>query len=373
MHPPGDVRMFTRWTVGLAARGWRVTLIAPARGPVPPMPPGAEYIETPFAGGHVKRLLGAGRILEPLRRVKPDIVLFPDPELIPVMLRYRRGGTPVVFDRHENYDQPQEQFNYSPLSNFVSQAYVKYERYALPKLDGVIVVLDGMLGRINPRTNAIVAYNYPTRETYNRLAAGPTPGTRSYTCVNIGSQQTIRGLMEWLELARVLVKDRKRSEFTILLGGPYDPGNYEQAKAFVAQHQLEAAVDLQPVRFSHADTLNLVSASKIGFSPLLQNDFSRLELQNKLLEYMGAGLPVITSPSSMDGKIVSEAACGYLYWAGQINELADAMERLLDDPAQAQELGRRGKDYAQRQLCWDGELDRATEWMEQLAGKRRRS
>ena len=373
MHPPGDVRMFTRWTVGLAARGWRVSLIAPRRGPVPEMPAGVEYIETPFVQGHLSRYRKASRVLKPLGDLDPDVVLFPDPELIPVMLPYRHKHKAIaVFDRHENFDRPDEQFSYNFLSSAAAFAYVLYEDWALPHLDGVVVVLEGMLRRLNRRTKSIVAHNFPTGATYARLAQGPRPGTKAYTCVNIGSQQLIRGLREWLETVRILVKERGRSDFTILLGGRFDPGAYDVARDFVAAHDLQDAVTLAPQPFSHAESLNQVCAARIGFSPLLNNAMAKLELQNKLLEFMGASLPVITSPSSMDGEIVRAAHCGVLHWADKVNELADALERYMDNPDEARRLGQAGREYATSHLCWDRELDAIEEWFEKLIAAKRR-
>lgn len=366
--------MFTRWTLGLAQRGWRVSLIAPPRGPVPAMPGGAEYIETPAVKGHLQRFTKAGRVLEPLRRLDPDIVLFPDPELIPVMLRFRRSHkAAAVFDRHENFDRPDEQFSYSPLTTMANHAYAWYERRALPALDGVVVVLEGMLERLNPRTRAIVGHNFPTRAVYDRLAQGPTEGTPGYTCVNIGSQQLIRGLLEWLELVRVLVKERGREDFTILLGGRFDPGAFRVAQDFVNRHGLSGQVTLAAQPLAHAESLNQVCAAKIGFSPLLNNAMAKLEMQNKLLEFMGAGLPIITSPSSMDGQLIQAAKCGVLYWADQVQELADAMEHFMDHSDEARRLGLAGREYAVRNLCWENDLDRLEAWMEQLIAAKRKA
>jgi len=120
----------------------------------------------------------------------------------------------------------------------------------------------------------------------------------------------------------------------------------------------------------HAEAVALTKAASIGFSPYINNAKARHQLQNKVLEFMGAGLPVITSPSSLNEEIVSAAGCGALHWADEIEAIADTIELWLDQPDLAAELGRRGQEYVRKHLAWENELERVLPWLEALHGAR---
>jgi glycosyltransferase involved in cell wall biosynthesis len=373
MHPPADVRVFTRWVCGLAARGWRVSLIAPRRGTTPPpMPAGAAYYEIPEAAGYLARLLKADRVLPFLRDLKPDVVLAVDPELLPVLLRYRgESRAAVVFDRHENFDEPGTLYRGGKLGKLIARAYVGFERYAAPRLDGVVVVIEEMVANLHPRTRAITAHNFPTRSVLAELAGEPAPGTPRYTAINLGGQLSSRGYPHLLELTRVLVRERGRQDFTFALGGRFEPGGYEKSEEFRRQHGLEANLTLFSDFLPHAEAVNLTRAAQIGLTPYLNNAKAKITLQNKVLEFMGAGLPVITSPSSLNGKFVADAGCGALHWADEVGAIADTIEAWMDAPDEARRLGARGQEYALAKLVWEAELDRIAPWLEERIARRR--
>ena len=67
------------------------------------------------------------------------------------------------------------------------------------------------------------------------------------------------------------------------------------------------------------------------------------------IEAMAAGLPVVTSATGAALEIV-DASCGALTPAGDATELASALERLIADPAERQQLGRAGTRRA-KELC----------------------
>jgi glycosyltransferase involved in cell wall biosynthesis len=92
-----------------------------------------------------------------------------------------------------------------------------------------------------------------------------------------------------------------------------------------------------------------------------------------VLEFMGAGLPVITSPSSANGQIVRDAQCGSLHWADEVPAMAETIERWMNNPDEARVLGRRGQEYAQKHLVWESELDRVVPWLEAKIAARKSS
>jgi glycosyltransferase involved in cell wall biosynthesis len=366
-HAPGDNRVYTRLTCGFAALGWRVSLLAPVRGPVPPMPAGAQFIPVEYVGGYLQRLRRAGRVLPLLKKLQPDIVLFPDPDLMAVMAEFhRRSGAVVVFDRHENFEQTGAYHARGMMDMLLGRAFAAYERFAVRRLSGVVVVFDEMRRAIPPGVPVCVAHNFPARSALEALAATPAPDTPRYTSVFIGTFRGVHGTQKLLEVARELVQHRQCKDFTLYVAGQFDPGLAEEAQQFIAVNGMEKYITINPAREPYARVLQLVGASSIGLCPLSRQVASQNYLQNKLLEFMAAGLPVIASDTGPGARIVRESGCGKLYWAEDVLQIADSIEHWLNHPAEATALGKAGQDYVFKHLVWETELTRLADWLLQL-------
>jgi glycosyltransferase involved in cell wall biosynthesis len=74
-------------------------------------------------------------------------------------------------------------------------------------------------------------------------------------------------------------------------------------------------------------------------------------IQNKVLEYFAMGLPAVVSPSVASGLLPS-AAGGYQE-ADAPSEWADALLRVTQDPARADDAAELARDYVFREHSWD--------------------
>jgi glycosyltransferase involved in cell wall biosynthesis len=72
----------------------------------------------------------------------------------------------------------------------------------------------------------------------------------------------------------------------------------------------------------------------------------------KLFEYMAAGLPCVASAFPLLGGIVEEARCGILVDPRRPAAIAAAIDFLLGHPAQAEDMGRRGREAAAQRYNW---------------------
>ncbi|MGD0807173.1 MAG: glycosyltransferase family 4 protein [Anaerolineales bacterium] len=69
---------------------------------------------------------------------------------------------------------------------------------------------------------------------------------------------------------------------------------------------------------------------------------------NKVFDYMAAGRPVVLAIDGVIRKVVEEAGAGLAVPPGDPRALAEAVRALADDPARAQEMGRRGRACVER-------------------------
>jgi sugar transferase (PEP-CTERM/EpsH1 system associated) len=79
-------------------------------------------------------------------------------------------------------------------------------------------------------------------------------------------------------------------------------------------------------------------------------------VQNKVLEAMATGLPVVSTPAAFQGAGAPEGE-GILV-ARSPRDFAELVVQLLHDPARAGELGRRARAFVEQHCVWENQLSR---------------
>jgi glycosyltransferase involved in cell wall biosynthesis len=89
------------------------------------------------------------------------------------------------------------------------------------------------------------------------------------------------------------------------------------------------------------ETEALVSAH-IGIAPMPSDSWTRGKCGLKLLQYMAAGLPVISSPAGVNKEIVKHGVTGFL--AESPEDWETAIKRLADNPGLRKAMGEAGRE-----------------------------
>ena len=160
---------------------------------------------------------------------------------------------------------------------------------------------------------------YPVRTNY-RLAA---PLRVGWLGSSMSANET---LLPWLKEMRAV---RREVPFELVVISDELP------------HPLKGDSGLRFLKWSPAMEHSLADHLDIGVMPLQDNPQQAAKCGAKLLQYMAAGLPVITTPLGVNRDIVRDGVTGF--WAEEVSDWSWALRRLARDEALRQALGQAGR------------------------------
>jgi len=97
-----------------------------------------------------------------------------------------------------------------------------------------------------------------------------------------------------------------------------------------------------------AEIPGLLAEATIGLAPLVDDPELAYAMPTKLYEYLGCGLPVVTTGRGELRRFV-EAADGGIHTDGEPEALASAFERVLTDDERRREFGASGRAFVERE------------------------
>ena len=77
-----------------------------------------------------------------------------------------------------------------------------------------------------------------------------------------------------------------------------------------------------------------------------------------VLEAMASGLPVVATPVGGTTELIEEGVNGHLFPVGDYLALANSINRVLDNPTEAANMGGRGRTLVESRYTWDQALDK---------------
>jgi glycosyltransferase involved in cell wall biosynthesis len=367
VHHPADARIFYREIQALLDAGHDVTYIAPhgeSAASVRDENQGQEQgnsergrgnlllVTIPRASGrHRAGALRAARTAMAAQVAGADLLLVHDPELL-LVLPPRGKRPPTVWDVHEDTAAALTTKAWLPewLRPVAAGGVKRAEQLAERNLH-LILAERGY--------NARFAGEHPVvpNTTYVQETAAPPSGPRRV--VYVGWLSPDRGSAEMVELGRLM----KPHGIAVELIG--------QADAAARAH-IEAGGDA--VRWHgfvpNADALRLVEGALAGLSLLRDEENFRHSMPTKVAEYMGRGVPVVTTPLPLAVELVEAGECGFVVPFNDPAAAREAVLKLDTDPGLRVKMGLRAHEYALNNLAWPTHAAAFVAQLETWAGAR---
>jgi glycosyltransferase involved in cell wall biosynthesis len=352
VHNAFDTRIFYKQAHSLIKAGNAVTLIA--RYPRKEIIDCIEIIALPMIRNRAYRIFISTLIaFYKAIRVNAHVYHLHDPELIPVGILLKLcTGRKIIFDLHEDiYAQILSKKWIPKFSNtIIAQLTILLIRAVCNQFDRIIVAGDDIVLRLNFTRKLLVLHNYPslavTKNSNHTLKQYSK--TRPPIIIYVGGIAKHRGIYEILSMLKYL-----KNEIRLLCIGPFEDE--------ILLSDIQKGIYGNNVTFTgRINYRNVYQYLKRSYAGLLilhpnPNNIHAVSRNNKLYEYMAAGLPVITSQFVDWKKLVEQEKCGVTVNPNSPKDIARAVDYLINNPTIAHKMGENGKKAVLQRYNWERE------------------
>lgn len=304
---------------------------------------------------------GGWRMFRAVLKARPKIAHFHDPELIPWGVLLRLCGIRVIYDVHEDYPEAvRGNFRLPPFLRKTMPMVVGFIEWAsAPFFSAIVAATPTILERL-PSQKSVLVRNWPMMHEFYAPSGIPMR-ERPREFAYIGSitfQRNIIGMLDAVEMAH-------EGKAVLRLAGDFIISS-EEATAREHPGWKDVRYDGWVSRSEVAQILNTARAGLVVLQPV---ERFKLAYPIKLFEYMAAGIPVIASNFPLWREFVDEARCGLLVDPERPEEIAKAMLWMIDNPEEAEAMGRRGRAAILERYNWDQEADALIQSYERILGR----
>ena len=319
---------------------------------------GVQIRSVPLSHTRLDRMFLTGlRVLRKAFEEAGDLYHFHDPELIPIGLILRIFGKKVIQDVHEDLPRQILRKAWIParLRQTVSVMAECVEWLAARAFSGIVCVTPAILKRF-PLHKSVLIQNLPILTEFSVVGSLPyreRPGSVVY----VGGVEKIRGIHEMLLAVKKLPGEL--SARLLIAGTCNDPSPYLEAAGLKEEDE---------IRFlgwqSRDQVMQLLGQARVGlvlYHPVPDS----LESQpNKLFEYMAAGIPLVASDRPLWREIVGDA--GLLVDPLDPAAIARAIQWVLENPVDAEAMGKRGIKRVKERFAWEGEGEKLLQFYREI-------
>lgn len=351
VHPRNDTRIFIKQVQTLSAVLNKEVALVVADGYGDDLKPDnpAIYDLGKLPNSRFKRaVIGNWRSLTFLRRVKPELVHFHDPELIPLGLLLRLVGCTVIYDVHEDVPrQTMSKYWIPVIFRWPVAMAIAAMEWIGGKIFSAIVPATPTIAKRFPVGKTVLVQNFPIQSEL--VLPDPLPYLgRPSNFAYVGGIADIRG---GKEMVQALEKFDELSEVRLEMAGGISPESFS--------NELRELKGWSKVIYrgllNRQEVSKLLSNSRAGLV-LFQPMPNHVDAQpNKLFEYMSAGLPVIASNFPLWREIVAGADCGLLVDPSDPRAIADALLWVLEHPKESESMGKKGQEAVRDKYNWERE------------------
>ncbi|MBX3423900.1 MAG: glycosyltransferase family 4 protein [Pirellulaceae bacterium] len=282
---------------------------------------------------------------------------FHDPDLIPAGIVLRLFGRKVIYDVHDDYQATFQLLTANRwwLRNWFPSCWWRFERTAARLFNGVIVA-DRHLAQKFQACRPIVLGNFPRLDFTN---PADTSHESTFNVLYVGGVTRERGLKVALDSLKTL----PQQDIRLHVIGPC----HDQLLLQELSHDPRVVVH---GRLNWTELSRHYERAHIGlalYQPLPIFLYCTGENAVKIIEYMAAGIPVLSADFPGLRAFVSEAGVGLVVDPQDAVAVAGQIQRLYSDRELLSHLGRRGRELFESEYHWEKHEPKLAELYRQVS------
>ncbi len=369
-HQVSDARITYKQALSLANLGHEVCVFGLEGDSWTDLPGVRLHAVAPFEIGIRARLSITPKLLGPVLRWKPDVVVGHEPETAALGLHIRsRCGAKVVFDAFEVWEAVMARRAPRPLRPAARSGFAQALRCIGRRVDWVTVVAPYTLElyrAIRPDGHVDVLHNSPRPELFPECDQDVDD---PITVAHEGSLDEQRGMVKMLEAVALV---RRKRPIRFLVVGFVRPWARQEFDRLVGDLGLEDVLDI-PGWLPYEDVGPMMARAHIGLVAHQYTINAWRSLNNKMYNYMCCGQPVIGPEGSATADMLRKYDCGLCVDTSSSQAIADAILQLADDRPLRKRLGANGRKAILEELGWHKMEQRMERIYGRLERERRRS
>ncbi|MGB9730303.1 MAG: glycosyltransferase, partial [Thermoprotei archaeon] len=296
-----------------------------------------------------KFLITNYQIFRKALRQKADVYHFHDLDFIPwaIILKIL-SKSKIIYDIHEAYPE------YMLLKTYIPKTFRKaislfvylIEHIAIKMFDAIIPN-DNFISKEFIHKNNVVIFNFPTLDFFKNRNGIPWQ-RRKYDLFYHGSLPRYH-FETMINIAEKLNSGNIKNKWGIVTN---DVSTINWARQELEKRDLCSNFEFLPY-VDYLSVYNYLNVAKIGIIPLppFEKFFKNIPL--KMFEFMGCGLPIVISDLPPSRQFILGENCAIAVEPNNIDEYAEAIKFLLNNPEKAVEMGEKGKKLVFERYNWD--------------------
>lgn len=340
-HARGEVRVFLKECCSLRAANYDVFLVV-ADGRGNDSVRGVTIVDAGSARGRFQRMIVLPwRMLSKARGIKARLYHLHEPELLLIALFLRIFGAQVVYDSHEDFPRAVLSRDWIPwvLRRAVSIVFETFENFVTRRISAVVGAtahITERFSKLNRRSVTISNYPLPAE-----ISLGVDRSDTGRVVCYLGQISRYRGIFE-------MVRALERVDVRLVLAGAFDS---EETSEAVRRLPGWNKVDYRGL-VSREQVLQIMGEARAGLL-FFHPEPNHVDAQpNKMFEYMSAGLPVLASDFPLWRALLAESDAGICANPLDPEAIAETIRWVLDNPALASAMGKRGREAVLNRYQW---------------------
>ena len=336
VHETTDVRIFLKECQSLQKAGHEVFLVG--RGASGERA-GIHIVGCGEPKGRMDRFLFfSKKVYRKALELDCAVYHFHDPDLLRYAKKLKRKGKQVIFDSHEDVPAQILDKAWIPgiFRNLVAKVYKNYETRIVGKLDAIVAATPHIAENFQSKVKKVeVINNYPRLDDI-RFHPESFEERKLMVCY-VGSISETRG-------EKTMLEAMKKVDGKLIIAGKHEKVRIEDGGIVEYIGQIGR------------EEVNHIYGQAVAGLVLFKPCENYLEAQPiKMYEYMAAGLPVIYSDFPAWKKVMEEAGAGISASPEKPEEVAEAIQYLLQNRDIAQSMGQKGRKAIEQKFSWDME------------------